>query len=46
VEQVIYEGTLKMQKLADETLATMKKVMGLAGVWNRISRKARERMGG
>lgn len=46
VEQVIYEGTLKMQKLADETLATMKKAMGLAGVWNRISRKARERIGG
>lgn len=44
VEQVIYEGTLKMQKIADETLGMMKKAMGLAGVWNRISRKARERM--
>jgi tryptophanyl-tRNA synthetase len=44
VEQVIYEGTLKMQKIADETLGMMKKAMGLAGVWNRISRKARERL--
>lgn len=44
VEQVIYEGTLKMQELASETLDMMKKAMGFAGVWNRISRKARERM--
>jgi tryptophanyl-tRNA synthetase len=44
VEQVIYEGTLKMQKTADETLSMMKKAMGLTGVWNRISRKARERI--
>ncbi|MDA0711152.1 MAG: tryptophan--tRNA ligase [bacterium] len=44
VEQVIYEGTLKMQDVAQETLTEMKKAMGFAGVWNRISRKARERM--
>lgn len=44
VEQVIYEGTLKAQSLADETLKTMKKAMGLSGIWNRISRKARERL--
>ncbi|MCW5935582.1 MAG: tryptophan--tRNA ligase [Fimbriimonadia bacterium] len=44
VEQVIYEGTLKAQALADETLKTMKKAMGLSGIWNRISRKARERL--
>lgn len=44
VEQVIYEGTLKTQEIANETLAEMKKAMGLAGVWNRISRKARDRM--
>ena len=44
VEQVIYEGTLKMQELANETVSEMKKAMGFAGVWNRISRKARDRM--
>jgi tryptophanyl-tRNA synthetase len=44
VEQVIYEGTLKMQVLANETVSEMKKAMGFAGVWNRISRKARDRM--
>ena len=43
VEEVLYEGTLRMQKVADETLSTMKKAMGLTGVWNRISRKARDR---
>jgi len=44
VEQVIYEGTLKTQEFANETLSQMKKAMGFAGVWNRISRKARDRM--
>jgi len=44
VEQVIYEGTLKMQEIAHATITDMKKAMGFAGVWNRISRKARDRM--
>lgn len=44
VEQVLYEGTLRVQEVADETVGTMKKAMGLTGVWNRISRRARERM--
>jgi len=44
IEQVIYEGTLKTQALANETLLAMKKAMGFTGVWNRISRKARDRM--
>lgn len=44
VEQVVYEGTLKMQELAHETLSEMKKAMGFAGVWNRISRKGRDRI--
>ncbi len=44
VEQVIYEGTVKTSKLADETLLMMKKAMGLTGVWNKISRKGRKRM--
>lgn len=44
VEEVIYEGTLKTSATAQETLAEMKKAMGLTGVWNKISRKARERI--
>ena len=42
VERVIYEGTRDMDEVANETLMTMKKAMGLTGVWNRISRKARD----
>jgi len=42
VEQVIYEGTLRASKEGEETLMLMKKAMGLAGLWNRISRKGRE----
>lgn len=44
VEQVIYEGTLRTNKIAEETLMMMKKAMGLTGVWNKISRKGRKRM--
>jgi tryptophanyl-tRNA synthetase len=44
VEQVLYEGTLRVQALANDTLAAMKKAMGLTTVWNGISRKARQRM--
>ena len=43
-EQVIYEGTVKANEIAEETLMSMKKAMGLTGVWNKISRKGRERM--
>ena len=44
VEEVLYEGTLRVQRVADETLRTMKAAMGLTGIWNRISRRARKRM--
>ncbi len=44
VEQVIYEGTLRTNKIAEETLMMMKKAMGLTGVWNKISRKGRKRI--
>ena len=44
VEKVLYEGTLRVREVADDTLKAMKKAMGLTGVWNRISRKARDRM--
>lgn len=44
VEQVIYEGTVRAGELAEETLVTMKKAMGLTGVWNKFSRKGRKRL--
>jgi tryptophanyl-tRNA synthetase len=44
VEQVIFEGTARMNEIAQNTLADMKKAMGLEGLWNRISRRARDRM--
>ena len=44
VEQVIYEGTLRTNELANETLTMMRKAMGLTGVWNKFSRKARKRI--
>lgn len=43
-EQVIYEGTVQASKIADETAMMMKKAMGLTGVWNKISRKGRDRI--
>lgn len=42
VEKVIYEGTLKMRGVAEETLKEMRGAMGLFGSWNKISRIARE----
>jgi tryptophanyl-tRNA synthetase len=44
VEQIIYEGTLRTNQEAEETLRLMRKAMGLTGIWNRISRKARKYM--
>lgn len=43
VEQVIYEGTLKMIEISNATLKEMRSHMGLGGMWNKISRVARER---
>jgi tryptophanyl-tRNA synthetase len=42
VERVIYEGTLRANEEGNETLRLMRKAMGLSGIWNRISRRARE----
>lgn len=42
VDEVIYNGTLRMREEARETLNLAKKAMGLSSVWNRISRKAEE----
>lgn len=52
VDEVIFDGTEIMRREARETLRAMKKAMGLAGIWNKISRKAedvkkkREKSGG
>jgi tryptophanyl-tRNA synthetase len=43
-EQVLYEGTLRANEIANETAMIMKKAMGLTGVWNKISRKGRQRI--
>ncbi|MGM0439707.1 MAG: tryptophan--tRNA ligase [Chlamydiota bacterium] len=43
VEQIIYEGTLKTNKLAEETIKEMRSAMGISGCWNKISRLARQR---
>ncbi|NLX44089.1 MAG: tryptophan--tRNA ligase [Chloroflexi bacterium] len=42
VERVIYEGTQRVAREAEETVTLMKKAMGLSGIWNRISRRARQ----
>lgn len=42
VEKVIYEGTLKMIEVSNQTLKEMKSLMGLSGTWNKISRIARD----
>jgi tryptophanyl-tRNA synthetase len=42
VDEVIYDGTQRMRQEAKMTLDAAMKAMGLAAVWNRISRKAEE----
>jgi tryptophanyl-tRNA synthetase len=43
VEEIIYEGTMRMREEARTTLSMAKKAMGMSAVWNRISRKAEDR---
>lgn len=43
VEEIIYDGTAKMNAIAEETLKEMRSAMGLIGAWNKISRIARDR---
>jgi tryptophanyl-tRNA synthetase len=40
VERLIVEGTERTRVEAEQTLQAMRKAMGLAGVWNRLRRKA------
>ncbi len=46
VDEVIYDGTQKMREEARVTLKEMKKAMGMAAIWNRISRKAEQAKAG
>lgn len=46
VEEVIYDGTLKMIEISNATVKEMRSAMGLHGGWNKISRIARERKQG
>jgi tryptophanyl-tRNA synthetase len=43
VEQILYEGTLKMIEVSNQTVKEMRSAMGISGTWNKISRIARER---
>jgi tryptophanyl-tRNA synthetase len=43
IEEIIYDGTEKMNVISQETVKEMRSAMGLAGAWNKISRIARER---
>ena len=42
VDEIIYNGTIRMREEAHETLKLAKKAMGLASVWKKISRKAED----
>jgi tryptophanyl-tRNA synthetase len=43
VDEVIYDGTMAMREEARATVLAAKKAMGLTGIWNKISRKARKK---
>ncbi|MFP4113025.1 MAG: tryptophan--tRNA ligase [Spirochaetota bacterium] len=42
VDEVLYDGTMRMRDEARATIVAAKKAMGLTGVWNKISRKAED----
>lgn len=43
IEEIIYDGTEKMQEISQATLKEMRSAMGIGGAWNKISRIARDR---
>jgi tryptophanyl-tRNA synthetase len=43
VDEVIYQGTLRMREVGAETLRQVRKAMGITSSFNRIARKAEER---
>ncbi|NGX62201.1 MAG: Tryptophan--tRNA ligase 2 [Chlamydiae bacterium] len=42
IEKIIYDGTLKMREVAQETVKEMHGAMGIGGSWKKISRLARD----
>lgn len=45
IEEVIFDGTAKMNALANETMKEIRSAIGLQGGWNKISRIAIKRKG-
>ncbi|MCB1112308.1 MAG: tryptophan--tRNA ligase [Chlamydiia bacterium] len=43
VEEIIYDGTIRMQEIGAETMKKFRSALGLTGAWNKISRIARKR---
>lgn len=43
VEEIIYDGTERMNEISQATVKEMRSVMGIGGAWNKISRMARDR---
>lgn len=39
VDEILYEGTMRMRHIAQETIVMVRKAMGLSGVWNRVRRR-------
>ena len=46
IEEVLYDGNLKMNDITNDVLKEVMSLMGLSGTWNKISRIARERKNG
>lgn len=45
VERILYEGNQKMIEVSNATVKDMWSAMGISGLWNKISRIAREKQG-
>jgi len=43
IEEIIYDGTEKMNEISQATIKEMRSIMGIGGAWNKISRIARDR---
>lgn len=43
IEEIIYDGTERMNEISQVTLKEMRSAMGMGGAWNKISRIARDR---
>lgn len=43
IEEIVMKGTLKMREITDVTLNEVKSAMGFKGLWNKITRLAKDR---